>query len=110
MAHFWRIGEEAAIARLEDWINDASWGCYYPPGLNPRDSAGGRFRADRKWTAILSPYLRFGDLSPRYVQMRCRQMLSFEHRRAVRARALEWHEVGTAPVAAGRDWLSAGGC
>eukprot|EP00440_Ansanella_granifera_P048766 gb/GFBE01052837.1/.p1 GENE.gb/GFBE01052837.1/~~gb/GFBE01052837.1/.p1 ORF type:complete len:799 (+),score=165.92 gb/GFBE01052837.1/:1-2397(+) len=78
MARFWKMGEEAAMARLDEWIADAAWGCYYPPGLNPRDSAGGRFRADRKWTAILSPYLRFGDLSPRYVYWRCREMLPHE--------------------------------
>jgi len=75
MAQFWKMGEETAMARLEEWIGEASWGCYFPPGLNPRDSAGGRFRADRKWTAILSPYLRFGNLSARYVYWRCRQAL-----------------------------------
>ena len=31
--------------------NEAAWGCYFPPGLHPRDQAGGRFRADKKWTS-----------------------------------------------------------
>jgi len=81
MRQFWRMGEYAAMERLEEWIKDAAWGCYFPPGLHPQDTAGGRFRADKKWTAIISPYLRFGDLSPRYVYARCRQSLDFELRR-----------------------------
>lgn len=81
MRQFWGIGEHAAMERLEEWLKEAAWGCYFPPDLNPRDSSGGRFRADKKWTAIISPYIRFGDLSPRYVNMRCRQVLSFDLRR-----------------------------
>ncbi|CAK9107877.1 unnamed protein product, partial [Durusdinium trenchii] len=70
MRRFWPMGEHAAMRRLEEWLKDAAWGCYFPPGLHPRDEAGGRFRADKAWTAMLSPYLRFGDLSPRYVDWR----------------------------------------
>lgn len=81
MAKFWPIGEQAAMRQLEEWLLDAAWGCYFPPGLNPRDDAGGRFRADRRWTALLSPYLRFGDLSARYVYWRCREALSPELRK-----------------------------
>lgn len=81
MKRFWRMGEQAAMDRLEEWLKDAAWGCYFPPDLHPKDTAGGRFRADKKWTAILSPYLRFGDLSPRYVYARCKEVLPFELRR-----------------------------
>jgi len=81
MRKFWKVGEHAAMERLEEWIQEAAWGCYFPPGLNPRDKAGGRFRADKKWTAIISQYIRFGDLSPRYVLARCRQTLPLELRR-----------------------------
>jgi len=80
MHRFWPMGELAAMRRLEEWLKDAAWGCYFPPGLNPRDEAGGRFRADKPWTAMISPYLRFGDLSPRYVDWRCREVLSHDLR------------------------------
>eukprot|EP00931_Biecheleriopsis_adriatica_P086180 TRINITY_DN60892_c0_g1_i1.p1 TRINITY_DN60892_c0_g1~~TRINITY_DN60892_c0_g1_i1.p1 ORF type:complete len:876 (-),score=160.33 TRINITY_DN60892_c0_g1_i1:68-2632(-) len=80
MRRFWPMGEAAAMKRLEEWLKDAAWGCYFPPGLHPRDEVGGRFRADKAWTAMLSPYLRFGDLSPRYVNKRVCQVLSYELR------------------------------
>jgi len=79
------------MERLEEWLKDAAWGCYFPPGLNPRDAAGGRFRADKQWTAIISPYLRFGDLSPRYVYSRCRQALPYELRRLFTKR-IAWRD------------------
>eukprot|EP00927_Polykrikos_kofoidii_P080616 TRINITY_DN77514_c0_g1_i1.p1 TRINITY_DN77514_c0_g1~~TRINITY_DN77514_c0_g1_i1.p1 ORF type:complete len:819 (+),score=115.10 TRINITY_DN77514_c0_g1_i1:239-2458(+) len=91
MRRFWRVGEHAAMERLEEWLEDAAWGCYFPPGLHPKDAAGGRFRADKKWTAIISPYIRFGDLSPRYVLARCRQALSLELRRLFVKRVI-WRE------------------
>lgn len=80
MRTFWPMGEEAAMKRLEEWLKEAAWGCYFPPGTHPRDQAGGRFRADKAWTAMISPYLRFGDLSPRYVEWRVKQALPFELR------------------------------
>jgi len=91
MRSFWQVGEHAAMQRLDEWIKDAAWGCYFPPGLNPKDSAGGRFRADKKWTAIISPYLRFGDLSPRYVCWRCRELLSYDLRRLFTKRVV-WRD------------------
>lgn len=80
MKSFWPMGEHAAMRRLEEWLKDAAWGCYFPPGLHPKDEVGGRFRADKAWTAMLSPYLRFGDLSPRYVDWRVCQVLPQEMR------------------------------
>jgi len=80
MRRFWPMGEVAAMRRLEEWLKDAAWGCYFPPGLHPRDEAGGRFRADKAWTAMLSPYLRFGDLSPRYVDWRVCQAIPHDLR------------------------------
>lgn len=91
MRRFWRMGEEAAMERLEEFLQDAAWGCYFPPGLHPTDEVGGRFRADKRWTAILSPYLRFGDLSPRYVYARCRQALPFELRKLFTKRVV-WRD------------------
>ena len=26
------MGEQAAMQRLEEWLKDAAWGCYFPPG------------------------------------------------------------------------------
>jgi len=80
MQRFWPMGEVAAMRRLDEFLKDAAWGCYFPPGLHPRGDVGGRFRADKVWTAMLSPYLRFGDLSPRYVDWRAKQMVPFELR------------------------------
>lgn len=80
MRSFWPMGEAAAMRRLEDFLPEAAWGCYFPPGLHPRDEVGGRFRADKAWTAMISPYIRFGDLSPRYVDWRVKQMIPFELR------------------------------
>lgn len=49
MRSFWPMGEHAAMRRLEDWLKDAAWGCYFPPGLtwclagqgDPWESPGG---------------------------------------------------------------------
>ena len=32
MKSFWPMGEHAAMRRLEEWLKDAAWGCYFPPG------------------------------------------------------------------------------
>lgn len=57
MRKFWTVGEEAAMKRLRVFLNEV-----LAEGIfEKRD----RFRADRKWTAILSPYIRFGELSVR---------------------------------------------
>lgn len=32
MKSFWPMGEHAAVRRLEEWLKDAAWGCYFPPG------------------------------------------------------------------------------
>eukprot|EP00747_Dinoflagellata_sp_TGD_P209357 gnl/TRDRNA2_/TRDRNA2_82757_c0_seq1.p1 gnl/TRDRNA2_/TRDRNA2_82757_c0~~gnl/TRDRNA2_/TRDRNA2_82757_c0_seq1.p1 ORF type:complete len:833 (-),score=120.51 gnl/TRDRNA2_/TRDRNA2_82757_c0_seq1:183-2660(-) len=57
MKSFWRVGERAAAARLQEFLdNIVAEGLY---------EGRTRFRADRAWTAILSPYIRFGELSPR---------------------------------------------
>lgn len=29
------MGEDAAMRRLEEWLKDAAWGCYFPPGTAP---------------------------------------------------------------------------
>ena len=94
MRGFWPMGEMAAMRRLEEWLKEAAWGCYFPPGAASKgpwrveieastlgmtwaaasaptrclsSPLGGVLEA---WTAMLSPYLRFGDLSPRYVDWR----------------------------------------
>lgn len=85
------MGEHAAMRRLEEFLREASWGCYFPPGLHPRDQVGGRFRADKSWTAMLSPYLRFGDLSPRYVDWRVKRVLSFDLRQLFLKRVI-WRD------------------
>jgi deoxyribodipyrimidine photo-lyase len=101
MRSFWQVGEHAAMQRLDEWIKDAAWGCYFPPGLNPKDSVGGRFRADKKWTAIISPYLRFGDLSPRYVYWRCRELLPYDFRRLFTKRVV-WRDKAYAQLYPGQ--------
>jgi hypothetical protein len=68
LRQFWSFGEQGALARLESFLVEAAAGHYQPPD---------RYRADKPWTALLSPYLRFGELSPRYVYARAQQMLPF---------------------------------
>ena len=54
---FWGFGEAAAHAALTDFVCN---GCFHFEGKQ-------RFRADRKYTSVISPYVRFGELSPRTV-------------------------------------------
>eukprot|EP00746_Dinoflagellata_sp_MGD_P066652 gnl/MRDRNA2_/MRDRNA2_275867_c0_seq1.p1 gnl/MRDRNA2_/MRDRNA2_275867_c0~~gnl/MRDRNA2_/MRDRNA2_275867_c0_seq1.p1 ORF type:complete len:301 (-),score=50.87 gnl/MRDRNA2_/MRDRNA2_275867_c0_seq1:193-1011(-) len=82
MRRFWQFGEAAACLQLEKFLVEAAAGHYQPPD---------RYRADKHWTALLSPYLRFGDLSPRYVYMRARQVLPFQHFKPL-ARRLFWRD------------------
>ena len=53
----WGFREEDALAALEEFVYN---GCFHFEGRQ-------RFRADRKYTAVISPYMRFGQLSPRTV-------------------------------------------
>lgn len=58
MKKFWKVGEVAAEQRLQVFIEDV-----LKQGLfENRD----RFRADKEFTAIISPYIRFGELSVKY--------------------------------------------
>jgi len=91
MRTWWKMGETAAMSRLEEFLKEMAWGCYFPPDLNPRDQAGGRFRADKKWTGLLSPYIRFGDLSPRYVYKRCKEVMPHEMSRLFLKRVI-WRD------------------
>jgi deoxyribodipyrimidine photo-lyase len=54
---FWGFGEEAAHAALDEFVHN---GCFHFEGKQ-------RFRADRKYTSVISPYVRFGELSARTV-------------------------------------------
>jgi len=83
LCRFWPFGEVGAMQRLEEFLNDvAACGHYQPPE---------RYRADKPWTAILSPYLRAGDLSPRYAYSRAQEVLPFTLRKAF-ARRLFWKD------------------
>jgi len=53
----WGFREEDALAALDEFVHN---GCFHFEGRQ-------RFRADRKYTAVISPYMRFGQLSPRTV-------------------------------------------
>ena len=54
---FWAAGEAGAAAALQGFLDDAV----------RRFEGRERHRADRRNTAVISPYLRFGELSPRSV-------------------------------------------
>lgn len=82
MRHFWQFGEKGGLSQLEAFLLEAAAGHYQPPE---------RYRADKPWTALLSPYLRFGDLSPRYAYMRARQALAFAHWKPL-VRRLFWRD------------------
>jgi deoxyribodipyrimidine photo-lyase len=62
---FWAAGEEAALAALEGFIRD---------GIRSFEGRQ-RHRADQRNTAVISPYLRFGELSPRTVIQRVTEAL-----------------------------------
>jgi len=57
MAKEWKVGEEAALQCLQRFLTDV-----LANGLHERPY---RLRADERWTSALSPYIRFGELSPR---------------------------------------------
>eukprot|EP00928_Gymnodinium_smaydae_P030980 TRINITY_DN22892_c0_g1_i1.p1 TRINITY_DN22892_c0_g1~~TRINITY_DN22892_c0_g1_i1.p1 ORF type:complete len:874 (-),score=106.41 TRINITY_DN22892_c0_g1_i1:312-2933(-) len=80
--NFWQFGEKGAFAQLDNFLIEAANGHYQPPE---------RYRADKAWTALLSPYLRFGDLSPRYVYARARQVLPFVYWKPL-VRRLFWRD------------------
>eukprot|EP00931_Biecheleriopsis_adriatica_P058013 TRINITY_DN34465_c0_g1_i1.p1 TRINITY_DN34465_c0_g1~~TRINITY_DN34465_c0_g1_i1.p1 ORF type:complete len:555 (+),score=78.46 TRINITY_DN34465_c0_g1_i1:233-1666(+) len=82
MRRFWTFGEQGGVAQLQLFLREAAAGHYQPPE---------RYRADKAWTALLSPYLRFGDLSPRYVYARAREALSFMHWKPL-VRRLFWRD------------------
>eukprot|EP00929_Paragymnodinium_shiwhaense_P001861 TRINITY_DN102070_c0_g1_i1.p1 TRINITY_DN102070_c0_g1~~TRINITY_DN102070_c0_g1_i1.p1 ORF type:complete len:774 (+),score=55.77 TRINITY_DN102070_c0_g1_i1:41-2362(+) len=82
MRQFWGFGEKGALARLDEFFVEVAAGNYQPPS---------RYRADRKWTALLSPYLRFGDLSPRLVYWRAMETLPGNLRKPV-VRRLFWRD------------------
>lgn len=54
---FWTFGEDGANRALKEFVFE---GAYHFEGRE-------RFRADRKYTAVISPFVRFGELSPRTV-------------------------------------------
>lgn len=56
MAAFWSVGEKAALERLRDFIDEAL-AAYHT----------GRDRPDQDGTSRLSPYLHFGQISPRQI-------------------------------------------
>jgi len=82
MRRFWNFGEDGAVAQLESFLVHAVAGRYQPPE---------RYRADMPWTALLSPYLRFGDLSPRYVYARAKEVLTFTQWKPL-VRRLFWRD------------------
>ena len=67
MRQFWKIGENAGQNRLEKFCNEV-----LAEGLFEGRE---RFRADREYTAILSPYIRFGELTARTAFARGAQVL-----------------------------------
>lgn len=57
MKSSWAVGEKAAQRRMQEFLQQVlSEGLY---------EGRGRFLATERWTAVLSPYIRFGELSPR---------------------------------------------
>jgi len=49
LRQFWQFGEKGGLLQLEAFLGEAAAGHYQPPE---------RYRADKPWTALLSPYLR----------------------------------------------------
>lgn len=62
--HTLQGGESQALARLEDYLRDPKWVCgFEKPKTNPSAFL-------RPATTVLSPYLKFGCLSPRLFHQR----------------------------------------
>jgi hypothetical protein len=63
-ASAWQGGETQALARMEDYLKDAKWVCgFEKPQTDPS-------AFERPATTVLSPYLKFGCLSPRLFHSR----------------------------------------
>eukprot|EP00931_Biecheleriopsis_adriatica_P103308 TRINITY_DN78160_c0_g1_i1.p1 TRINITY_DN78160_c0_g1~~TRINITY_DN78160_c0_g1_i1.p1 ORF type:complete len:805 (+),score=107.55 TRINITY_DN78160_c0_g1_i1:118-2532(+) len=88
MAKEWQVGEEPALQRLKTFLRDV-----LEHGKHERPH---RFRADEKCTSALSPYIRFGELSPRtcYAEaLKC----SLHHRKPF-VRRLFWRDLAYAEL------------
>ena len=72
MRAFWRVGEAAAHERLETFCEEVLAEGHF--------EGRERFRADREYTAILSPYIRFGELSSRTCFARGSQVAGLRRR------------------------------
>ena len=107
----WRFGEEGALEALEEFLlegldrfdkkhhQDGSGG-----GRGPEAKRGGpaptteRFRADMRTTARISPYMRFGELSPREVYHGAKRAAAEKERSSSRSaavflRRLAWRDL-----------------
>ena len=62
---FWAAGEQGALEALEGFLRD---------GIRAFEGRQ-RHRADQRNTAVISPYIRFGELSPRTVLAKVRDAL-----------------------------------
>ena len=71
MKTFWQVGEGAAKKRLEKFCDEV-----LAEGLFEGRE---RFRADRAFTAVLSPYIRFGELTARSCFARGARVLGTVH-------------------------------
>jgi deoxyribodipyrimidine photo-lyase len=80
---FWTAGEQGAHAALEGFLAD---------GVG-RFEGRRRHRADERNTSLLSPYLRFGELSPRQVLYRVHEALGERRLPAAYLRKLAWRDL-----------------
>merc|ERR1711865_772619 len=61
ITNFWTMTEEGALSSLDSFLKENNGS-----RMKSFDS-NERHRADKKSTAVISPYVRFGQLSPRYI-------------------------------------------
>uniref|UniRef100_A0A7S4DSM3 Photolyase/cryptochrome alpha/beta domain-containing protein n=1 Tax=Lotharella globosa TaxID=91324 RepID=A0A7S4DSM3_9EUKA len=78
----WRISEDGAHEALRRFLED---------GIHHSESKA-RHRADRKNTAIISPYIRFGQLSPSTVYYEAKRAMG-AHRCKAFLRRLAWRDL-----------------
>lgn len=79
----WEFGERGGLAALDRFLED---------GIAHFEAKHDRFRADRHYTAAISPYVRFGELSVALIYQRVKESKGLKFARTF-VRRLAWRDL-----------------